>query len=255
MIRKKWRNTADQISEYQDRGIKFEDIVVFVEKQARAASHPVLTPQLANGNMKGKRTPTPNQRGKALQSKGTIPTREETMKPWGTPLVKGMEIQRTVQSVQGIIICTTIPNLKGSLCGERAQFVKSKSLCFNCLKPYHRVQDCRKKGACKDCGRKHSPLFPHPPVAGGNANKKNPAGKQQENPALQGREPAVPKVNNGFVEVEPALCGFTGMSKETVGLPVATRCVKPVITYAFFKQWFQFNILHRGPTKSVRAEG
>ena len=133
--------------------------------------------------------------------------------------------------------------------------MKSKRLYFNCLKPYHRVQDCRKKGACKDCGRKHSPLFPHPPVAGGNANKKNPAGKQQENPTLQGREPAVPKVNNGFIEVEPALCGFTGMSKETVGLPVATRCVKPVITYAFFKQWFQFNILHRGPTKSVRAEG
>ena len=68
MIRKKWRNTADQISEYQDRGIKFEDIVVFVEKQARAASHPVLTPQLANGNMKGKRTPTPNQRERGARA-------------------------------------------------------------------------------------------------------------------------------------------------------------------------------------------
>ena len=147
--------------------------------------------------------------------------------------MKGMEILRTVQSVQGIIICTTVPNLKGSLCEERAQFVRSKRLCFNCLKPYHRVQDCRKKGACKDCVRKHSPLILHPPVAGANTNKKNPAGKQQENPALQGREPAVPMVNNGFIEVEPALCGFTGMSKETVGLPVAPRCEKPVITYAF----------------------
>ena len=41
-LRKKWRNTADQISEDQDREIKFKDIVVFVEKQARAASHPVF---------------------------------------------------------------------------------------------------------------------------------------------------------------------------------------------------------------------
>ena len=41
-FRKKWRNTADQISEDQDIEIKFEDIVVFVEKQARAASHPVF---------------------------------------------------------------------------------------------------------------------------------------------------------------------------------------------------------------------
>ena len=29
--------------------------------------------------------------------------------------MKGMEIQRTVHSVQGIIICMTVPNLKGSL--------------------------------------------------------------------------------------------------------------------------------------------
>ena len=38
----KWQKTADQISEDQDREIKFEDIVVFVEKQAGAASHPVF---------------------------------------------------------------------------------------------------------------------------------------------------------------------------------------------------------------------
>ena len=40
--------------------------------------------------------------------------------------MKGMEIQRTVQSVQGIFICMTVSNLKGSLPEERAQFVKSK---------------------------------------------------------------------------------------------------------------------------------
>ena len=48
------------------------------------------------------------------------------MKVGRIPLVKGMEIQRTVQSVQGIFICMTVPNLKGSLPKERAQFVKSK---------------------------------------------------------------------------------------------------------------------------------
>ena len=86
-------------------------------------------------------------------------------------------------SVQGIIICMTVPNVKGSLPEERAQFGRSKRLCCNCLKLYQRVQHCRKKGACKDCGRKHSSLLPHPPVAGGNANKDQvPAGKQQENP-------------------------------------------------------------------------
>ena len=118
--------------------------------------------------------------------------------------------------------------------------MRSKKLCFKCLKPYHRVQDCRKKRACKDCGRKHSSLLPHPPVAGGNANKdQNSAGKRRKNPAEQGREPAAPKINYSFIEVEPVLCGFTGMSKVTVGLPVVPLkvtgigCEKPVITYAF----------------------
>ena len=102
------------------------------------------------------------------------------------------------------------------------------------------MQHCRKKGACKDCGRKQSSLLTHPPVPSGNQNKhQNPAGKQQENRAVQGREPAVPKVHNGFIEVEPALSGFTGMSKATVGLPevpvniTGIGCEEPVITYAF----------------------
>ena len=106
------------------------------------------------------------------------------MKTRRITLEKGMEIQRTAQSVQGIIICMTVPNFKGSLLRSVAQFVRSKRFCVNGLKPYHRVQDCRKKGACKNCGRKHSSLLPHPPVAGGNINKdQNSAGKQQENPA------------------------------------------------------------------------
>ena len=74
-----------------------------------------VTSQLAPGIMKRKRTPIPNQREQALQSKGTMPTREEAMKARRIPPVKGMEIQRTVQSVQGIIICMTVLNLKGSL--------------------------------------------------------------------------------------------------------------------------------------------
>ena len=51
----------------------------------------LVTSQLAPGIMKGKRTPTPNQRGKGLKSKGTMPTREEAMKARRIPLVKGMD--------------------------------------------------------------------------------------------------------------------------------------------------------------------
>ena len=73
------------------------------------------TSQLDPGIMKGKRTATPNQKEKALQPKGMMKTREEPTKTRKIPLMKGVEIQRTVQSVEGIIICMTVPNLKGSL--------------------------------------------------------------------------------------------------------------------------------------------
>ena len=109
-------------------------------------------------------------------------------------------------SVQGIIICMTVPNLKGSLPEERAQFGRSKRLCCNCLKLYQRVQHCRKKGACKDCGRKHSSLLPHPPVAGDRQTKISfRLVNNKRIPAVQGGEQAVPKVNHGFIEVEPPL--------------------------------------------------
>ena len=89
-------------------------------------------------------------------------------------------------------------------------------------------------------GLRWKTFIPHPPAAGGNASKdQNLVGKQPENPTGQGREPAAPKVNNGFIDVKPALWGITGMSKAAVGLPVVPvkvtgrGCEKPVVTYAF----------------------
>ena len=151
--------------------------------------------------------------------------------------MKGMENPKNCPKCTRDHYLHDCPEFKRESSEERAQFVRGKRLGFNCLKPYHRVQDFRKKGAYKDHGRKHSSLLPHPPVAGGNANKyQNLASKQPENPAGQGRDPAASRVNNGFIEVEPALCGFTGMSKATVGLPLVPvkgtgiGCEKPVIT-------------------------
>ena len=143
-------------------------------------------------------------------------------------------------SVQGIIICMTVPNLKGSLPEERAQFGRSTRLCCNCLKLYQRLKLSRKKGACKDCGRKHSSLLPHPPVAGGNANKDQvPAGKQQENPRCTRRWTSCPKGQPWFYWSRAS----TRMSKATVCLPVvpvkATGiwCEKPGDNLCIFGQW------------------
>ena len=41
-MRKRWRNKADQIWELEEREIMFRDIVTFVNKETRAASHPIF---------------------------------------------------------------------------------------------------------------------------------------------------------------------------------------------------------------------
>lgn len=44
---------------------------------------------------------------------------------------------------------------------ERLKFVRDKALCYNCLIPFHRASRCRRKDVCRDCDQKHSPLL-HP---------------------------------------------------------------------------------------------
>ena len=41
-LRKRWHSTADKITEGEGREIRFDDIVAFVEKEARTSSHLVF---------------------------------------------------------------------------------------------------------------------------------------------------------------------------------------------------------------------
>ena len=47
---------------------------------------------------------------------------------------------------------------KGLGVNERAPLIRIKGLCFNCLRPGHRAQNC-KGSSCRQCGGKHHPLF------------------------------------------------------------------------------------------------
>ena len=41
---------------------------------------------------------------------------------------------------------------------QRKQFVQSKNLCFNCLRPGHAVANCPSKFSCRHCSNKHHSL-------------------------------------------------------------------------------------------------
>ncbi|XP_008482926.1 uncharacterized protein LOC103519612 [Diaphorina citri] len=42
---------------------------------------------------------------------------------------------------------------------QRHSFVKSQGICFNCLSPKHRLQDCRLKTNCSKCNMRHNSLL------------------------------------------------------------------------------------------------
>ena len=47
---------------------------------------------------------------------------------------------------------------KGLFVKERAQLIKIKGLCFNCLRPGHRAENCE-CSSCRQCGRKYHTLL------------------------------------------------------------------------------------------------
>ena len=63
-----------------------------------------------------------------------------------------------------ISVQDTVSVLKMPL-AEQSAYIAEKRLCFNCLKPGHRVMDCKAGTRCSICKRKHHYLVhqPHPP--------------------------------------------------------------------------------------------
>ena len=174
-MRKRWRARADRISEEEHREIMFRDIVSFVEKEARMASHPVF------GDVSGSvMQPVDTKHVSATRPthsksfathagyKDTMATESldnDTNKP------QDPHVQHTYNSsVQTVfrkcMMCDstdhTIDNcveFKSMSLPTRVEFVQNKGLCFNCLIPRHVAKDCRKWTRCTLCNRKHSTLL------------------------------------------------------------------------------------------------
>ena len=54
---------------------------------------------------------------------------------------------------------TTCPTFKSATVSKRRGIAKEKKLCFNCLSPTHRSNDCKSKYTCRTCKNKHHSLL------------------------------------------------------------------------------------------------
>ena len=151
VLRRKWRSKADYISEEEDREILLEDVVRFVEAEARAATHPIFG-SIGDTNTKltDKKRPQ-TQKTKAFTSQSDQSSHSNSKQHTSICVYCGND--------HSLFHCSAFKQLSVQ---ERSQFARDKWLCFNCLVPKHRAKECRRKPACGDCSGKHVTLLHMP---------------------------------------------------------------------------------------------
>lgn len=159
--RERWRSKACALLEKEQRSAKFRDLVGFVIQQAEEALHPLFG-DITDGiksHVRAHKTEKSARTSDAQRSFTTAGTAvknpaETKLKPKGeslcafsTPCLFCQGEQHTLEHCK---------RMKRSLHKEKIDFLKSKGLCFSCLKQGHMSKACDEKMACQVC------LLTHP---------------------------------------------------------------------------------------------
>ena len=163
-LRERWRNVVCRIQEECDRKVKFKDLADFINKQAKVALHPVFGD--IKDNMAAK-TSSPKQSNYKEQQKGII------RKSFTTSAIKldqrsAEQVEQAALASPSMPLCLfckgehvmeTCNKLKSKAHKENLDFLRSKGLCFSCLKHGHMSKQCKAKVSCEVCSLTHPTLL------------------------------------------------------------------------------------------------
>ena len=243
-MRERWRRLVDDILELQKRPVKFDDVITFVDREARIATNPVF----------GKFSVDTKVVTDARFRKGSRKTVQTPDK-----LSFSAHVDTTLNSKAGTKSSTTsndpieTPSLDGIMCPfcnfrhelevcrslrrrpyqERIQFLSSKGLCFGCLSREHLAKVCPERKSCKidGCPKKH-PTVLHT----------QPRERPKEDTAVGsgiGVADGTPQVRNGMPCINNASCSLTGAGFSRTGMAILSVKVrrrgseKAITIYAF----------------------
>lgn len=167
-LKLKWRDVADKISEEVKREITIEDLAEFVEKRARAATHPIFgnisDPKSSNHNPGKTRFGTKPHKAFASQA-NEVTSSNDAMSSNGHSVVNlaSLGSKPACPMCKNLHWLSQCDKFKEKSVDDRRSFVRANSLCDNCLVSGHYARSCEKKSFCKvaDCKLKHS-TFLHP---------------------------------------------------------------------------------------------
>lgn len=165
-LREKWRGVACDIQERKGMRARFTDLVSFVDKQAKIASHPLF------GNIQ---EPTSSRDGSKLRaSKESAPRVKEKKNIFATAVTPVSSHTKQVKkdrentgytSGKQCIFCHKGHSLdfckliKQKSHREKLDFPKSKGLCFGCLSQGHLSKGCQQRHICQTCSLKHPTIL------------------------------------------------------------------------------------------------
>lgn len=166
-MHEKWRNIGYDLKE-KDR-VKFHHLVNFVCKEAKKATDPIYGRDVMS-NAKPTKTSEEIQQKKSVKFSGTHryfalslnehtnPGEESTSKSNVKPTIVRVFSKPCVycEETHSLEICKKYLNLPLK---DRYSFLKSKGLCFACLKPGHLKTNCKQRLTCTHCMKNHPTIL------------------------------------------------------------------------------------------------
>ena len=149
----RWCRQARDVLKKTERTVSFHDLVEFVREEADLANDPVFSPEA----LKSKKNKAPD-RSRVMRSQGAnsfasfssrTPPRESRGRP---------NAEQEPKQQSSCVFCggNHPPHKCGELSrksiDERLALVRSKGLCFGCLKRGHQSKNCRARLNCEKCG-------------------------------------------------------------------------------------------------------
>ena len=167
-MRERWRRSADDIMERQLRPVEFNDLVAFMDREARIATNPVF------GNISGNAQPFFNSRERKPSQ---LPVGFRSSKPKTTTFATQVKNNQSMNSEKNPCADPARSDVPSVVCifcqqnhaledchllrwkpyQERIKFLSAKRLCFGCLSEKHVARLCPERKICKipNCTRKH----------------------------------------------------------------------------------------------------
>lgn len=239
----RWRSVVLKKRDAKKR-VAFSDFVTFIKNEAKKSNDPTYGNISVNGFRQSNNKP---QKKVVLSTDVINDTSKST--DFGVKCVYCENSSHLLSDCKKFI---------GISLQERYSFMKSKGLCYGCLKKGHMSMKCRNRLKCSLCGRFH-PTILHDPTKS-SVNMSNHKGEASDSSL------AVPKIKQSaaYCSTENSsisACCDTGAGDQTCAMAIIPVRIKlkdkshSVVTYAFFDSGSSVSFCTENLMRQLGASG